>query len=58
MLLATTLDSPSLYADPRQIIDPAEATRELLAVLPHLDPIEVYAKLELGQEASSVSSSH
>jgi len=45
MLLATTLDSPSLYADPRQIIDPAEATRALLTVLPHLDPIKVYADL-------------
>ncbi|HEX3885776.1 MAG TPA: penicillin-binding protein 2 [Stellaceae bacterium] len=45
MLLATTLDSPALYADPRQIIDPQEATRALLTVLPNLDAIRVYADL-------------
>jgi cell division protein FtsI (penicillin-binding protein 3) len=28
-LLATTLDSPSLYADPRQILDAGEATRAI-----------------------------
>ncbi len=36
-LLATTLDSPSLYADPRQIIDAREATRAITSVLPELD---------------------
>ena len=44
-LLATTLDSPSLYADPRQILDAAAATRALITVLPQLDPAEVQAKL-------------
>ena len=48
-LLATTLDTPSLYADPRQVIDPAEAARSLSAVLPGLDPKEVYAKLASGK---------
>ena len=48
-LLATTLDTPSLYADPRQIIDPAEATKAITAVLPQLNPGEVYAKLSSGK---------
>jgi cell division protein FtsI (penicillin-binding protein 3) len=48
-LLATTLDSPSLYADPRQILDPAEATRALSTVLPQLDTAEVQAKLSSGK---------
>src|SRR5436305_6103752 len=48
-LLATTLDTPSLYADPRQIIDAAEAGRALTAVLPELDPKDVYAKLTTGK---------
>ena len=48
-LLATTLDSPSLYADPRQILDPAEATRALLTVLPQLNTGEVQAKLSSGK---------
>ncbi len=45
MLLATTLDSPNLYADPRQIIDAREATRALLTVLPDLDSKKIYADL-------------
>ena len=48
-LLATTLDSPSLYADPRQILDPGEATRALLTVLPQLNPAEIQAKLSSGK---------
>jgi cell division protein FtsI (penicillin-binding protein 3) len=48
-LLARTLVSPSLYADPRQIIDPHEATRAIASVLPQLDPKEVYAKLISGK---------
>jgi cell division protein FtsI (penicillin-binding protein 3) len=48
-LLATTLDSPSLYADPRQIIDAREATRAITSVLPQLDPAEIYAKLTSGK---------
>jgi len=48
-LLATTLDSPSLYADPRQILDAREATRAILTVLPQLDPTELHAKLNSGK---------
>jgi cell division protein FtsI (penicillin-binding protein 3) len=48
-LLATTLESPSLYADPRQIIDAHEATRAITSVLPQLDPKEVYARLTSGK---------
>jgi cell division protein FtsI (penicillin-binding protein 3) len=48
-LLATTLASASLYADPRQIIDAREATRALLTVLPDLDARKVYAELTSGK---------
>ncbi len=48
-LLATTLNSPSLYADPRQILDPDEATRAIVSVLPHLSPAEIHAKLTSGK---------
>jgi cell division protein FtsI (penicillin-binding protein 3) len=48
-LLATTLDTPSLYADPRQIADPIEATRVVAGVLPGLDAKEIYAKLSSGK---------
>jgi cell division protein FtsI (penicillin-binding protein 3) len=48
-LLATTLDSPSLYADPRQILDADEATRAITSVLPQLNPAELRAKLTSGK---------
>ncbi len=48
-LLATTLDSPSLYANPRQIVDAADATRKLLAALPGLDRAQLLAKLNSGK---------
>jgi cell division protein FtsI (penicillin-binding protein 3) len=48
-LLATTLESPSLYADTRQVIDPGEAMRAILSVFPRLDPAELYAKLTSGK---------
>jgi cell division protein FtsI (penicillin-binding protein 3) len=48
-LLATTLESPSLYADPRQIIDAEEATRALLTVFPRLDRNDLLAKLTSGK---------
>jgi cell division protein FtsI (penicillin-binding protein 3) len=44
-LLATMLDSPSLYADPSQVPDPADATTKLLTALPDLNRAEVFAKL-------------
>ena len=43
------MNSPSLYADPRQIIDAREATRAITSVLPQLDPAEIYAKLTSGK---------
>jgi cell division protein FtsI (penicillin-binding protein 3) len=48
-LLATTLDSPSLYANPRQIVDAAAATRGLMAALPSLDRAELFTKLTSGK---------
>ncbi len=48
-LLATTLESPSLYADPRKIIDAREATRAIMSVLPQLDPKQLLAKLTSGK---------
>jgi cell division protein FtsI (penicillin-binding protein 3) len=48
-LLATTLSSPSLFADTRQIIDSAEATKAIVSVLPQLNPAEVQAKLTSGK---------
>jgi cell division protein FtsI (penicillin-binding protein 3) len=44
-LLATTLESRSLYADPRQIQNPTGAARVIAAVLPGLGVAQVYAKL-------------
>ncbi|HEX2150947.1 MAG TPA: penicillin-binding protein 2 [Stellaceae bacterium] len=48
-LLATTLSTPSLYADTRHIPDPREATRAILSVLPQLNEADVYAKLSSGK---------
>ena len=47
-LLATTLNTPSLYADARQILDAEEATRALTSVLSR-DPAEIHAKLVSGK---------
>jgi cell division protein FtsI (penicillin-binding protein 3) len=44
-LLATTLDSPSVYANPKQILDAGDATRKLVKAFPSLDSAEIYAKL-------------
>ncbi len=48
-LLATTLDSPSLYANPRQINDDADAAQKLAVALPGLDRAAVQAKLMSGK---------
>lgn len=48
-LLATTLDSPSLYADPRQILDADAATKAIVGVLPGLSPAELGGKLASGK---------
>jgi cell division protein FtsI (penicillin-binding protein 3) len=48
-LLATTLSTPSLYADARQILDVDEATRGILSVLPQLNAADVRGKLNSGK---------
>lgn len=45
VLLATTLTTASLYADPALILDPEEAADRLLSVLPHLDRHALLEKL-------------
>ena len=49
VLLATTLETPSLYADPKELaaanVDAHVAARQLVHVLPDLKVDEVYAKL-------------
>jgi cell division protein FtsI (penicillin-binding protein 3) len=44
-LLATTLQSPSLFADPKQVLDPRATAKKLVGALPDLDRADVYAKL-------------
>lgn len=48
-LLATTLDTPSVYANPKQIFDPADAARKLVKTFPNLKSADVYAKLTSGK---------
>jgi cell division protein FtsI (penicillin-binding protein 3) len=48
-VLAATLDSPSLYANPKQITDAAQATDKLVRVFPTLGAAEVYARLTSGK---------
>ena len=43
--LAISLPSVALFADPRQIIDPADATRKLKKVLPRIDDAAVLRRL-------------
>lgn len=45
LLLATNLITPSLYADPKAIIDPDDAADRLIRVLPELGRSELRAKL-------------
>jgi cell division protein FtsI (penicillin-binding protein 3) len=45
VLLATSLPTASLYADPQQVSDPAGAARKLAGVLPDLSQAETAAKL-------------
>ncbi len=40
-ILATNLHTHSLYAQPRDMIDPANAARELAAIFPELDEAEL-----------------
>jgi cell division protein FtsI (penicillin-binding protein 3) len=48
-LLATSLETASLYADPRQVLDAAAAVRELSTVFPGLDRAALYRKLTSGK---------
>ena len=45
VLLATSLGTASLYANPRKVIDPSDAASKLSSVLPDIDTIETLAKL-------------
>ena len=45
VLLATTLETPSLFANPKQVANPQEAARKIVSVLPDLSEGEVLAKL-------------
>ncbi len=49
VVLATTLPTASLYADPRQVPDPAEAAAAILTVLPDLDRADLEGKLASGR---------
>ncbi len=45
IILATSLPTASLYADPKNILDPVEAAAELVKVLPELDHDDLIRKL-------------
>jgi cell division protein FtsI (penicillin-binding protein 3) len=45
ILLATSLPTASLYADPRQVLDPAIAAKRLAETLPDLDEKKLAARL-------------
>lgn len=46
VLLATSLETPSLYADPAMVASPAQAAQELTAALPDLRYDDVLQKLQ------------
>lgn len=46
-LLATTLETYSLYAEPRRVWNPRETARELVGMRPHLNREKLQQKLEL-----------
>lgn len=48
-LLATDISMPSLYAEPRKIIDIDEAVELLTSILPELSPSELQRKLSSGK---------
>ena len=48
-LLATSLETYSLYADPRQVWDPVASTEAITSVLPDLDAAEVEGRLTSGK---------
>ncbi|HXQ52305.1 MAG TPA: penicillin-binding protein 2 [Stellaceae bacterium] len=48
-LLAATLDTPSLFANPKQVLDARDAAKKLVKALPDLDAKEVADKLRSGK---------
>ncbi|MDE1931695.1 MAG: penicillin-binding protein 2, partial [Alphaproteobacteria bacterium] len=46
VMLATTLQAPSLFADPKLIDDKHATARQLAAILPELTESEIYARLD------------
>jgi len=49
VLLATSLATASLYANPRKVPDPADAARRLAAALPDADVAELHRRLASGR---------
>ncbi|UTW58024.1 penicillin-binding protein 2 [Kordiimonas sp. SCSIO 12603] len=49
-ILATNLETASLYAVPKDIKDPQEAARQLVSILPELSYADVEAKLSSGKK--------
>ena len=49
VVLATTMPTASLYANPQHVRDPETAAERLAAVLPELSPAELRAKLASGR---------
>lgn len=45
LLVATSLRTPSLYADPKEVLDPEDAAFRLATALPDINPAETAAKL-------------
>ena len=45
VVLATTLDSPSLFANPHEITDPADAAKKIAKALPGTNQTDLQAKL-------------
>ncbi|WP_119459085.1 peptidoglycan D,D-transpeptidase FtsI family protein [Rhodospirillaceae bacterium SYSU D60014] len=45
VLLATNLETASLYANPRQVLDAEEAARRIVEVLPEVDHADLVARL-------------
>jgi cell division protein FtsI (penicillin-binding protein 3) len=54
VLLATTLQTPSLYADPKEVLNARNTAHKLVGVLPDLNEAEVYAKLTADKNRSFV----
>ena len=53
-LLATTLETPSLYADPKEVLNPHATAAKLAAVVPDLSEADVYARLTADKNRSFV----